>query len=166
MKLQFANNFLFFLFSVYLFSLFRSHRSSLLTNQARSATGNLLSHLTGIINSIPSQISLSNQQQQNEVPSNNNNNSNHNTSPVIIESTSSHVTIPLSNDHHNVHVLSSPTIEINSPSTQMNENDQMSKVKIDDKNNEDIKSTQHLDNGLITIVTINDLNSDNVNSIV
>jgi hypothetical protein len=141
-----------------------------LTNQARSATGNLLSHLTGIINSIPSQISLSNQQQQqqNEVPSNNNNNNNnHSTSPVIIESTSSHVTIPLSNDHHNVHVLSSPTIEINSSSTQMNENDHhMSKVKIDDKNNEDIKSTQHLDNGLITIVTINDLNSDNVNSIV
>lgn len=166
---SFANNFLYFFSSFYLC---RSHRSSLLTNQARSATGNLLSHLTGIINSIPSQISLSNQQQlQNEVPSNNNNNNNnnnHSTSPVIIESTSSHVTIPLSHDHHNVHVLSSPTIEINSPSTQMNDNDHhhMSKVKIDDKNNEDIKSTQHLDNGLITIVTINDLNSDNVNSIV
>lgn len=45
----------------------------------------------------------------------------------------------------------------------MTDNDHMSKVKINDNKNEDMK---HLDNGLITIVTINDLNSDNVNSIV
>lgn len=155
----------------------RSHRTALLTNHARSATGNLLSHLTGIINSIPSQISLSSQQQPNDVPSSQTNNSA--TTPVIIEATTepSHVTLPHADNHHlhHVHVSSSAAIEINSPSARTTDNDHQSKIQIGDvhqqqsdgmKKSKTSQNHQHDNNGLITIVTINNRNSDNVNSIV
>lgn len=155
----------------------RSHRTALLTNHARSATGNLLSHLTGIINSIPSQISLSSQQQPNDVPSSQTNNSA--TNPVIIEATTepSHVTLPHADNHHlhHVHVSSSAAIEINSPSARTTDNDHQSKIQIGDvhqqqsdgmKKSKTSQNHQHDNNGLITIVTINNRNSDNVNSIV
>lgn len=174
--------------SCYVFLLYisRSHRTSLLTNQARSATGNLLSHLTGIINSIPSQISLSSQQQQssNDVPSSQVNHSNNInnissslTTPVIIEATTepSHVTLANNNHHlHHVHVLSSAAIEINSPSTMAVDSEHQSKIQIGDvKLHDDVRESKaaqnhHDNNGLITIVTINNRHSDNdnVNSIV
>lgn len=183
-------------------SAFRSHRSTVLSNNpSRETTGNIFSHLTGIISSIPTSTSPSSHHACNNrlsvVPSNLG--SSHNTSG---NNSITQLSSPLSSDNTPLRELLSAATE--TATAQINQQCQTkSLLLINHKSNDDNfgkNSSQEIrlyqqeetqektwkqdnhnssnvetnandlskthENGLITIVTINDLSVETTNSIV